>query len=288
MSVLLSHFGEAVETHGRAHYQMMFKAALVAGGTAGYIVDASMSSGTPKYNAYAGPELTATPLIGGGNAGVYAGPFEAGLVKHLVSWNAQMSQAPAWVRLLDYLLCYPLIDGDSTGAQVMVNASGLPRHTTGAGVRAMLVSFAPMTAAATVSYSYTNSEGVAGRTATGAVVPAGLGGVVVSAAVPSNGTAVSTSNVCTPYLPLEGGDTGIRSVESVTFNSSPGGFMTLVLVKPLAQLAVLEAGVTAEHAFGMDSTSFPQVSEGAYLQCIAQIASASASSLVSAFLFANV
>lgn len=284
----LSDPGLAIAQEGSFHYQTLFKAALPNQTTAGYFTDASMSAGTPKYNAYAGSALTATQMVGAGNTGIFCGAHESGKTKRLVRWNAYFGQVPAAANLLDYLMFYPLVDGDDTDVQVMDNSVSLPRYASGEGVRAMLVSFAPMTAAAVVTVSYTNSDGVSGRTSSGAVVPAALGGIVVSAAVPANGVPVATSNVCTPFLPLASGDKGMRSIESIQLSSAAGGFMTLVLVKPLARLTVLETGVMAEKMFGVDTTVFPEILSGAYLNIVAQINTTAAAYVLSEFLFANI
>lgn len=62
--------------------------------------------------------------------------------------------------------------------------------------------------------SYTNSDGVAGRT-TRAV---NLTTQTVTGTIAS--TASATAGCNGPFLPLQSGDSGVRSIQSVTFTSA--------------------------------------------------------------------
>jgi hypothetical protein len=101
--------------------------------------------------------------------------------------------------------------------------AALTRYTTGDGVHAaLIVHSAPGSTATTVTATYTNQAGVGSRVtpafAFGATVFNRLGSVL--------------------RLPLQDGDTGVRSVESVTLAASTGGVGNwgVVLYKPLALL----------------------------------------------------
>jgi len=95
------------------------------------------------------------------------------------------------------------------------------------GVQIMAVAQSAASTVGQFTVSYTNSDGVSGRTSqnTFTKVVAG-GGTLVS----------STTNVVggsQPFIQLQAGDKGVRSIESVTFTAAGGGLMCLVLVKPL-------------------------------------------------------
>jgi hypothetical protein len=229
--------------------------------------DMSMGAGTPKYNAYVGTQFAATPLIGNGNDGIYAGPaLLAGETRHLHRMMLQSTSTtlhPATFLLCDYLMHYPLIDGDDTAQQDLDNTATLPRYTDGAGVQMMGVITTPMAANAVMTVSYTNQAGVSGRTSTSAALFGTVVGTVLSAANSS-----TAANSASPFLPLASGDTGVRSIESVTLSSGAGGFFALVLVKPIAQLSLRE-GVTANEVEQLRQRgSVPEIKAGAYLNLI--------------------
>jgi len=247
-------------------------------GAAANWADLSVGAGIPRYNAYVGVQGEFTPMIGAGNFGLYTGPAPAsGEDKLILDASLQCStanMAPAYYMLLDYLGHYPLIDMDSTDAQSMDNASGLTRYTSGEGVQMMAVCTVPQTAAATVTVSYTNSAGVSGRTATFYANTANLGTINCAA----NATAGAGQR--TPFVPLQDNDGGVRSVETITLNASAGGFISLVLVKPLLQAILRETGTVVEKTPLIHDARAPKVLSGACLNHIFKSGASAASSVV--------
>jgi hypothetical protein len=232
--------------------------------TAGTWADLSMSTGNPKPNYYVGPELESTVL--NGNNGVYhgqnVGVDSSKHLSRLTMMCVTAAGAPSSYQLLDYLLFYPLIDMDVTDPQDLVNSVPLPRYSTGAGVKAMLVATNPYVGGQTYTISYTNSDGVAGRTSI----------AMVSNTATTIGTLISGSsavdNSYGPFIALQAGDTGIRSVEQITFSGSNGGLATLVLVKPLANTIIRERTAPVEVDYFKDTISMPRIYDGAYLNFI--------------------
>ena len=278
-----SNIGNSMELDGKFHYQYMYKAALPAAGTAGYFVDSSMAAGQPKYNAYAGAELSANVLTGAGNFGIYPGNFITGSTKHLLRWQCYSAgYVSTYFHLCDYLLFYPLIDCDSTDPQPLDNTEVLTRYTDGVGVRIMLVATAPMVLTASCTITYTNSEGVSGRTTTFNTIPA-LATGVCAASTGTNG-ASSTASL---FVNLAAGDKGVRSVDQIQFAGSAGGFISIVLVKPLATNQLLEATVPTEKMFGFEYQNLPEIKPGAYLNIVYQTVSTGASNLLGEFIFIN-
>ena len=101
--------------------------------------------------------------------------------------------------------------------------AALTRYTSGVGVMAALeITTIVGTTATTVSVSYTNSAGVAGRT---------------SPAVTFGGTN-DRQTAQVQLVPLQAGDVGVRSVESVTLAATTGsaGAFGVTLYKPLIAL----------------------------------------------------
>lgn len=255
--------GNALSDAGKYHYQYVYKPAIPNSLVTNNFTDCNQSAGTPKYNPLSGSALVATPLVGAGNEGVFTGPTIAGHTKYLASIQSTIisAGAPSYLYLNDYLLVYPLIDGDDTAEQVMDNTAPLPRYASGEGVRAILVATAPMTVGDVCTVKYTNSQGVTGRTTTFNLFPAQGVGVCATA----SGTTSVSNSTCTPFWPLASGDTGMRAIESITFNSSLGGFLSVVLVKPITQMNIIETAVPTEKVFGIDSQVLPEILNGAYL-----------------------
>ena len=184
-------------------------------------------------------------------------------VRRLAIANPVTTALPMPMILCDYLLYYPSIDDSDTDPQTMDNTITLPRYTDGVGVQMMAVSLASRTGGSTVTVSYTNSEGTAGRTATfvqgtSAAIGAILGGVT---------TTTSTES---PFIGLQGGDSGVRSVESVTMGTPDVGFFAIVLVKPLADICIRGLDAPVEKDLLLDAGELPIVYDDAYLNYICQ------------------
>jgi hypothetical protein len=77
------------------------------------------------------------------------------------------------------------------------------------------------------TFSYTNQDGVAGRTSQNHFTFAIAGGGQVVAASSQSATSYQ------PFLSLQAGDYGVKSIESVTFTAGGGGLMALVIVAPI-------------------------------------------------------
>lgn len=234
---------------------------------AGVWADLSMAAGTPKYNAYVGTQNEGTPMLGVGNNGIYAGPgISASMTKHISSVNIQSASAtlaPAHFVLCDYLYSYPLTDMDMTDIQVMDNSvATVPRYADGLGVRAMLVTTTPQTGVAQCVVTYTNSNGVTGRTSSIYTAISNTG--LIQGAQAASGAA----NAQSPFIPLASGDKGIRVIESVQMLSSAGGFCAVVLVKPLLNIQLYERNTVSEIDYLMQRPSLPRVLDGAYLNFV--------------------
>ena len=254
---------QAVAENGQNWQSFFFK----TGPTAQFRwVDGSVGAGIPIYNAYVGAQLEATPLVGSGNSGIYCGPTPAaGQQKYLHAMQAltTATSAPNYLLLADYVMFYPLLDGDNADQQDMTNVATLPRYESGEGVHCMVVVQVPMVSAGTMTLTYTNSAGVSGRTTTFGLVSTAVIGAIANTSDTTNGAAASS-----PFIPLANGDRGIRSIESAVISGAPGGFYNLVLVHPLAHLQVREQNTAAEKIMVPNAGTCPEIRSGAYLQWI--------------------
>ena len=232
---------------------------------ANYWFDLSSSPGNPipKYWFDATP-LTAVQVKQSTDGGIFHGANvspKQKVLRQLLAVANIVTPLPMPMILCDYLLYYPTIDGSNTDEQILTNNVGLPRHTSGEGVRIMAVSVANGNGGQTFTVNYTNSQGVSGRTATSNQA----GQQVIGTVINSNNITASQSNA---FMVLQEGDTGVRSIESVTMNGADIGLFTLLLVKPLAQFTLLSITAPVEVDYVKDFVVLPEIADDAYLNFI--------------------
>ena len=121
------------------------------------------------------------------------------------------------------------INGGLSGIVTTPQTTNLPtaaltRYTSGEGVMAGVVIFTQIgNGLTTITISYTNQAGTSGRTST---------------ATTFGQTGFRENNIFIP-IPLQAGDTGVRSIESVTVAATTGtaGNFGVCLYKPLAMIS---------------------------------------------------
>ena len=236
---------------------------------AGSWYDYSMAPGNPAPQYYAAAPLTAQVLARSTDGGLHHGANVSPSKKYLRKITAMSVAAagvPQRVYLLDYLMFYPFVDMGTTDAQAMTNTQILTRSTDGDGVQMMAVLVAPHGLAGdSFLVNYTNSDGVAGR-----VTP--LHTMNTSVAV--NGTLLPTQHSGAgrfgPFMALQGTDSGVRSIESVTCTAGTDvGLFTMVLVKPLAEFTIRGIDAPTEKDFYLQSGGkLPLIEDDAYLNFI--------------------
>jgi hypothetical protein len=206
------------------------KAASSVATTTAAWTDYSYYAGSPPANFYASTPLESAEVPA--SRGIYvpsvspAKQFLRNLkVMSAASSATSTSNARQGMILADLLLYYPFIDTDAVGEQQdMVNSVSLPRYD---GGQVIAVGQSAASAAGQFTFSYTNDQGVSGRTSQNHFTFAvGGGGQVVA-------SSVGSSASYHPFCHLQAGDRGVRSIEGVTFTAAGGGLMALVIVKPL-------------------------------------------------------
>jgi len=232
--------------------------------------DLSMSPGrpVPKYWFDAPPAIAKTVSYsadGGLEHGGGVSPSEKYL--RLTTSIATVATAlPLTMILCDYLLYYPSIDDSVLDEQVLDNTVTLPRYTDGEGVQVIAVSVAGRTGGASFYFTYTNSHGVSGRTSRTVFQNA-------SAALGTlENSGVNNDSSAMPFIGLQSGDTGVRSIDSVFMIGSDVGLMTLILVKPLGTSVIREITAPVEKDYFMEAGVIPQIYDDAYLSflCLPQ------------------
>jgi len=230
--------------------------------------DLSMSPGNPVPNYYAAAPLASKRLAQSTDGGIFHGAAPGGTkTKHLRRLMALVSTPtsalPLPMILCDYLLFYPFVDMSSTDQQDMTQSESLTRYTDGVGVQIMAVEVASQIGGVSFFVTYTNSAGVAGRvTPTVTCNTQTTVGTIIT-------TAAATAGCAGPFLPLQAGDLGVRSIQSCTFLTGDVGLVSLVMVKPLATLGVYDLQAPAEKDFALDNpATLPRIYDDAYLNLI--------------------
>ena len=268
-------FADAYES-GRVHTCHLRKVPSQAS-AARWWADLSMGAGNPKPQYYAAAPLAAQVLSG--YDGIFHGADKAPATMHLARLGLMTPTAALVGRymLADYLLYYPFVDGDDTDTQTLDNTTTLPRFATGAGVQVMAVLVAPSTGGGVFTFEYVNQDGVT-RTSP-AQACATTAGNIASIATSQQAVAGMPGG---PFLALASGDTGVRQINSVTFSIVNGGLLALVLVRPIADLAIREINTAAEFA-SVQSRPLPTIEDGAYLNLICNPAGSIAAGVLAGY-----
>lgn len=185
--------------------------------------------------------------------------------KHLLTMSAQTSgtnTVPITLLLVDLLGCYARIDGNVGTQLTLANSLTLPRYTDGAGVMAYSV-VAPTTTgtnAHNITLEYTNQSNVGTRNLPQTVAATASS---VNSHIYHSGTA---ANNIGPFLPLQAGDTGIRSVQKwqqSAANGTASTFTNLVLAKPIMEIPVTTQYLLSERDMLNQFPSLPIIQEAA-------------------------
>lgn len=199
-----------------------FSKATLAATTAGRFYSLWKAAGYPAAGATPTTGAGAVPTEATQGALKFTDPSGSN-TKHLLRFGAGGATACGNIRLIDRLCHTSGLDGTNTGAQT-VNSTALTRKTSGVGVLVALEVYTALGATPrTATISYTNQDGTAGRSGT-ISVPA---------------SAEAGSFLCD--FALQGTDTGVRSVQTVTLSGSTGtaGDFGVTLYFPITEISFL-------------------------------------------------
>lgn len=178
--------------------------------------------------------------------------------KHIVTFGGAASVACS-LQIVDRLVGVSGISLVGTGGKT-VNSTALPRYT---GTSALVVeAWVEVTTATTTTLpvvnmsSYTNESGTAARSGGNLSFP-----------------AAATVARWMGKLPLQAGDEGVRSVETLNVGTAPAaGVVNVILQRPLGTIP-LPANTWVERDFVLQLAALPRVFDGASL-ALMQLASA--------------
>lgn len=232
--------------------------------------DYSYASGNPIPNYYAASPLVAATLEP--DKGIIVPRMSAGSKQYLHRLSVMSNGATAGTQpiyLLDYLLYYPFVDMDAAGEeQAVTNSTTLPRYTDGIGVQMMVVAQSPTVGGGRFTINYTASDNVAYTT----------GSMFCGAAQPSGAivSAVTATSGLLPFVPLNAGVKGVKSINWVNFSVANGGLCAVVLVRPLETTIALESTSVAGIGSAVEKEALRlrggivEIKDGAFLGLLGQ------------------
>ena len=237
--------------------------------TAGLWYDLTGSAGNPKAKQwFDSAPLTAAAVSQSSDGGIFhgssLGSSQNKYLRFLRVACASATPLPMPLILCDYLLYYPTIEDGNTDPQVMTNTVTLPRYTDGYGVQMMAVTISSRTGGQQFSVTYTNSDGVAGR-----VTPLVTQNTAAAPGTITTASTATQTGTPTPFLPLQDGDEGVRSVQSVTMAGPDTGFFALVLVRPIAQTVIRGIDAPYEKDPLIFASELERIYDDAYLSLLA-------------------
>lgn len=248
-------------TAGKTTGPVAWNKLVPAAHTAGRWYDFSPLAGTPVANAWTG---TALAWQNANSSSTFSLPMGAAVTpdtKHLLNAMAVTpGVVPGVLMLIDMQGYYPGISLNSATAQTLTGTPTL-RYANGAGVKAyFVVTTASGATAHNIAMSYTDQSGNAGNTLP---VTVSCTASAITSHITHSGTAANNYG---PFLPLAAGDSGIRSVQTVTISAASGsGAGALVLARPLLTLPLTTTGLAVERDLVNQIPSLPQIQDDACL-----------------------
>lgn len=193
----------------------------------------------------------------------------AGLALATDYWLVRQSATTAKVATsLANAIAGTTIDITDAGTGTHTLTIQMPRYASGVGCEAFFVVQTQPTAGGPnlTASSYTNSAGTAGRAFQGSP-SMGATADAYATRILHSGNAAGRYGA---FLPRQGGDTGIASIESFTWSTGTAytgtGVVALCIARPLLDLSLPVTGMWSERDLVNQLPSLPQVQEGACLQ----------------------
>jgi len=257
---------QLVSAIASASFQATEESSITSKG-AGYFASLWQAAGRPGSGATPATGAGAAPTNATAGAIPYTNPGGAN-IGYLAKLLASSSNAETLI-LYDRLVHTSGLSGTVTTAQT-VNSTALTRYTAGTDVGLWLEWYtATGSTAVNVTASYTNQAGTSGQT-------------TVSTALPASCPAGFTIP-----LPLAAGDTGVRSVQSVTLSGTTGtaGNFGVTLGQRIASLPLILANVGV--TFDWSQVGLPQIANNACLAWHVLCTTTSTGTILSEFCFAQ-
>ena len=269
-SIATTVFTDTTHNTGRFTVGMQLTGTGVAAGT--YITSLGTGTGANNggtYNINISQTVTSQTITGTATPnGLYTGGNVSPSIKNVLNiaaYSGAATSAPAVLMLVDQVAMFTVSSVTTTGAQSMTGTQTLPRYTTGAGLQAFIVPSVVMgLGTPTIQLGYTNAAGTSGRLTPAspslpiATTTSAVGQIIYS------GTGAGKYG---PFMPLQAGDTGIQSIQSINLSATmTSGSLVVILCKPLFTLPLTTVGVASERDLVNQLPSMPRIFDGANLQ----------------------
>jgi len=238
--------------------------------------DLSMSPGTPGPNYYIGSPGAASLLTKSDDGGLNHGPDVSPYRKYINRFSALTVTAtavPLPMLLMDYLIFYPFIE-QTDGEYTLTNPISLSRYEDGIGVQIMAVLTNAQTGGTSFFCTYTNTDDVPDRVTRTVVCNTQT---VPGTLINTNATGATAQG---PWVPLQAGDKGVKSIQKVTCVGSDIGLFALVLVKPLMTHMIYDITAPSETYPIIDKSTPIEIKDDAFLGAIALPTGTLASSMI--------
>lgn len=248
---------------GGYHKQFYYKVCPSTFSTALVWYDSAMSGLFPRASYYPGDDYKFTLFPSSEHLSIWHGGDVSPAQKILRTINLRCSAAnliPSRYILCDYLGFYTGISWETTDIQSLTNTVTLPRYTDGKGVMAILVQLFGASGGATYTINYINTNNELKTSPVQTANSLGTGGL-------QHG---QTSTRYNPFIDLAAGNSGIKSVSSLTVTGLGSGIAVLVLVKPIAEIMYRDSTITSpsEIDYFTDKSETPIIYDGAKLNFI--------------------
>lgn len=271
-SISTTTFTDTTHGTGRFTVGMLLSGTGVAAGT--YITALGTGTGANNGGTYTvniSQTVTSQTITGTASTnGIPHGGDVSTDVKNILNasvYTGSTTGAPAVWMLVDQLACYTIFPVTTTGSQSFTGQAAWPRYADGKGVQAYLATQIVAGAGTpTVQLGYTNTVPTSGRFTPAAPALPTITTTSTQASIPYSGTGAGKYG---PFLPLQGGDQGISSVQTINFSATmTSGCVVLVICKPLLTLPITTVGVAGERDLVNQIPSMPRIYDGACLQWI--------------------
>jgi len=259
-------------THGTNRFTvgMQLTGTGVSAGT--YITSLGTGTGANNggtYNVNISQTVTSQTITGTARpSGLYTGGDVSPSIKNVLNvsaYSGALTSAPTTLMLVDQVAMFTVSSVTTTGAQSFTGTQTLPRYATGAGLQAYIVPSVVMGAGTpTIQLGYTNAAGVSGR-----LTPASPSLPVATTTSPVGSIIYSGTGAGKfgPFVPLQAGDTGIQSIQSINLSATmTSGSLVVILAKPIFTLPITTIGVASERDLVNQLPSMPRIFDGANLQ----------------------
>lgn len=239
--------------------------------------------GYPAAGTYPGTALAFQRTTETTTGALYHGGNKSTDTKHLIYKMVMSNAAEPKILMLVDMVGYYAPFTQSTSSQNFDNTNA-PNRYVGSGEGGLLpvmVNAGSTAMGATASnitvLTYVNQDGTTGR-----LMPTTPSvAVTVSTALHTTtlGARVITT-VAGPWIPLQAGDCGVRSLTNITFSAANTGTMAILLVRPLACIPFPAANVPTERDLVMQVANLERIYDGACLTWLVYVSAATAFTVV--------